>query len=154
MIPTVTLREVTAENVNSILALAVKDTQTRLVATNAKSIAQAHFSSEAWFRAIYLDDTPVGFVMLYDPYLSGQTPKSEYYELWRFMIAGEYQGKGIGRRAMELVVAHVRTRPNAKTLLLTHVQEPDNAGPFYLKMGFEYTGCDQTNGELEMRLVL
>ena len=32
----------------------------------AFSIAEAHFSPLAWFRAVYAGDTPVGFVMLSD----------------------------------------------------------------------------------------
>ena len=38
--------------------------QKQFVAPNAVSIAQAYFSKEAWFRAIYADDTAIGFVML------------------------------------------------------------------------------------------
>jgi diamine N-acetyltransferase len=54
----ITLREVTAEDVNAILRLSVKEHQKQLVASNAVSIAQAHFRPEAWFRAIYADDIP------------------------------------------------------------------------------------------------
>lgn len=150
----VTLREVTAENVNAILRLSVKEPQKQLVASNAVSIAQAHFHPEAWFRAIYADETPVGFVMLYDSHLGEHLPQNDYYEVWRFMIDGRYQGKGFGRRAMELVIAHVKTRPNAKLLFLGHRREPGNAGGFYQKFGFEYTGNAEEGGDVEMRLVL
>jgi diamine N-acetyltransferase len=149
----ITLREITAEDVNAILALSVKEDQSKLVASNAKSIAQAHFSAEAWFRAIYADETPVGFVMLYDPYLGRPTPKSPFYEVWRFMIDGRYQGRGFGCRAMELVITHVRTRPNADSLFLGHRREHGHAGGFYRKLGFEYTG-NEADGEAEMRLIL
>lgn len=71
----ITLREVTAETVNAILRLSVKEHQKQLVASNAVSIAQAHFRPEAWFRAIYADETPVGFVMLYDSHLNTQPPE-------------------------------------------------------------------------------
>src|SRR5947209_3030079 len=59
----VTLREVTQENVRSICALEVGESQKNFVAPNATSIAEAHYSDKAWFRAIYADDTPVGFVL-------------------------------------------------------------------------------------------
>jgi len=150
----ITLREVTAENVNAILSLSVKEHQKQLVASNAVSIAQAHFRPEAWFRAIYADDTAVGFVMLYDSHLGTQPPPHDYYEVWRFMIDARYQGKGFGRRAMELVIAHVKTRPNAKFLFLGHRREPGNAGGFYQKFGFEYTGNEEEGEDVEMRLVL
>jgi diamine N-acetyltransferase len=71
------------------------------------SIAQAYFRPKAWFRAIYADETPVGFVMLYDSHLGAQLPQRDYYEVWLFMIDARYQSKGFGRRAMELVIAYV-----------------------------------------------
>jgi diamine N-acetyltransferase len=79
------------------------------VASNAESIAEAYFSKEAWFRAVYADETPVGFVMLHDD------PREHRYYLWRFMIAGGHQGKGYGRRAMELLIEHVKTRSGAES---------------------------------------
>jgi diamine N-acetyltransferase len=150
----ITLREITTENVNAILRLSVKEHQKQLVASNAVSIAQAHFHPEAWFRAIYADDTPVGFVMLYDAHLGENPPQHDYYEVWRFMIDARYQGRGFGRRAMELVIAHVKTRPNATVLFLGHRRDPGNAGGFYQKLGFEYTGSAEEGGDVEMRLVL
>ncbi|MCY4353780.1 MAG: hypothetical protein OXC09_03205 [Truepera sp.] len=58
----VTLREITADTLGSILNLSVSEDQERFVASNARSIAQAHFSEHAWFRAIYASEEPVGFV--------------------------------------------------------------------------------------------
>jgi hypothetical protein len=65
---TVTLREVTDNNLFPILKLSVTEDQKQFVAANATSIAQAYFNREiAWFRAIYADEnTPVGFLMLED----------------------------------------------------------------------------------------
>jgi diamine N-acetyltransferase len=150
----ITLREVTAKNVNAVFRLSVKEHQKQLVTSNAVSIAQVHFRPEAWFRAIYADETPIGFVMLYDSHLGAQPPQHDYYEVWRFMIDAQYQDKGFGRRAIELVIAHVKTRPNAKFLFLGHRRDPGNAGAFYQKFGFEYTGNEEEGGDVEMRLVL
>jgi diamine N-acetyltransferase len=143
----VSLREVTADTVRQICNLNVAESQKGFVAPNAYSIAQAYFSKEAWFRAIYADDTPVGFVMLYD-----NEPEAEYF-LWRFMIDERYQGFGFGRRAIERLLEHVRGRPGAKELLLSCV--PGEAGPenFYRKLGFAAT--DKWHGEeMEMRIGL
>jgi diamine N-acetyltransferase len=62
----VTLREVTTENFRDILTLRVSPEQREYVASNDRSVAEAHFHQEAWFRAIYADETPVGFLMLHD----------------------------------------------------------------------------------------
>ena len=76
--------------------------------------------------------------------------KPEYY-LWRFMIAAE--GKGYGRRAMHLLIDHVRTRPMARELLLSYVPGDGNPERFYGGLGFEPTG-EINEGEIVMRLRL
>ena len=141
----ITLREITEDSVRTICNLSVREDQKKFVAPNAVSIAQAYFSECAWFRAIYADETPVGFAMLED-----QPEKPEYY-LWRFMIDAHYQGMGFGRRAMGLLIEHVKTRPNA-TEFLTSVHQADG-GPqvFYEKLGFELTGEFEDN-EAMLRL--
>ena len=50
------------------------------------------------------------------------------YYLWRFMIDADHQGKGFGAHAMELVIEHVKTRPNAIELFLKHQTGDGNAG--------------------------
>lgn len=141
----VTLREVTKETLRDITRLRVNPAQARLVATNAESVAEAYFSRDtAWFRGVYAGDTPVGFVMLEDK------PDEQQYYLWRFMIDARYQQKGYGRRALELLFEHVRTRPGAKVLYTSCVPGEGSPGPFYEKMGFVYTG-EEDCGELVMR---
>ena len=58
------LREITSATLPGILELEVAEHQRGFVATNAESIAEAHFSELAWFRGIYAGETPVGFVMI------------------------------------------------------------------------------------------
>lgn len=151
--PKVELREITPETLRSILELRVLDSQRNFVSPNAYSIAEAYFYKEAWFRAIYADDSPVGFLMLWDEHLREIPPQSRGYYLWRFMIDARFQSKGIGREAMMLLINYVRTRPCAKTLFLSHGRGDGNPGPFYQKFGFIYTG-KETEGELEMSLDL
>ena len=145
----VTLCEITEETVVQIcqLSTTLSGQQQKMVAPNAMSIAQAHFSDKAWFRAIYADEVPVGFIMLYD-----DAEKPEYF-LWRLMIAGPNQGKAYGRRALLLLIEYVRTRPGAKELLASYV--PIEGGPegFYRKLGFAPTG-KVDDGEVVMRLPL
>ena len=144
---TVTLREVTAETVRAVCALEVASTQRGYVAPNAVSIAQAHFEPKAWFRAVYAGEEPVGFVMLHE-----DTEKPEYF-LWRFMVAAQHQGKGYGRRALDLVVEHVRSLPGARVLGSSFV--PGEHGPqaFYVRYGFVETG-EVDEGEHVIRLDL
>jgi diamine N-acetyltransferase len=144
----VSLREVTADTVRAICNLEVAPWQERYVAPNTRSIAQAHFAPDlAWFRAIYADETPVGFLMLSDE------PDEPRYFLWRFMIDARYQRHGYGRQALELLVAHVRTRPGARELLVSCVPGEGSPCPFYERFGFVYTGANE-HRELVMRLPL
>jgi diamine N-acetyltransferase len=141
----VSLREVTKETLRDITGLRVRPDQQRLVATNAESIAEAYFSPEvAWFRAVYAGDTPVGFLMLED------NPAEGRYYLWRFMIDARYQRSGVGRRALELLLEHLKKRPGASVLYTSCVPGEGSPGPFYEKMGFVYTG-EEDGGELVMR---
>jgi diamine N-acetyltransferase len=145
--PQVALKEITEDTLLSIIKLKVSEGQSSCVASNAVSIAEAYFSEEAWFRAINVNEVPVGFVMLYL-----DQDKPEYY-LWRFMIDKDHQGKGYGRQAMELVVNHVRGLPGAKGLLLSYVPGKGNPARFYKKLGFEDTG-EWDEGEKIMKLPL
>ncbi len=144
----VTLRDVTDDNLRAVLRLKVAPHQEQFVASNAISLAEAAFARDhAWFRAIYADETPVGFVMLYDD------PRQPTYYLWRFMIDARYQELGFGRQALQLVIAHVKTRPQATELLLSYAPGEGNPGPFYRKFGFQETG-EVDQGEYVMRLTL
>jgi len=126
----VALKEITKDTVRAVTSLEVAENQKCFVAPNAISIAQAYFEEKAWFSAIYADDDPVGFVMLYV-----DTEKPEYY-LWRFMIDKNHQKKNYGYKAMELVIDHVRTYENATELNLSYVPGEGNPSGFYKKLGF------------------
>lgn len=143
----VTLRAITKDTVFAICALKVAPGQEHFVAGNAISIAQAHFEEHAWFRAIYADETPVGFIMLSD------NPDAPAYYLWRLMIADGYQRNGYGRRAVEQLIEYVRTRPNATELLVSYVPGDGSPRDFYLGLGFEETG-KMEDGEIVLRLPL
>lgn len=142
---TVRLREVTRETVMAVCKLDAGDAG-RQVAPNAVSIAQAHFHGEAWFRAIHDDDALVGFVMLYDPTLVEHAEEPDFF-LWRLMIDKAHQGRGHGRAAIAALIEHVRTRPGARRLLVSHVKGADRLAAFYTSLGFRYTGVEE-DGEL------
>jgi len=144
----IALREITGATVGSILRLVVAPEQERFVASNAVSIAQAYFQREnAWFRAICADEAPVGFLMLDD------RPAISSYYLWRFMIDRRFQGRGFGRRAIDLLVDHVRCRPGAKVLKVSCVPGVGSPCPFYQKLGFRPTG-EIDEGEIVLELIL
>ncbi len=151
--PVVTLREVTARTVRAVTDLRVAALQQSYVASNAVSIAQAYFHPEAWFRAVYVDDTPVGFVMLEDPTLLTDWIGPAQVGLWRFMIDERHQGRGIGRIALRLVLEHVRSRPGQSKLRTSCVLGPHSPIGFYERCGFRRTGeFDDAEEILELPL--
>lgn len=132
----VTLREITSETVHQVCRLSDTLTPPKklMVAPNSLSIAEAYFDPHAWFRAIYADETPVGFLMLYD------SPEEKVYFLWRLMVAEPHHGKGFGRRAMELLIDHVRSRPAATVLETSCGQGSGSPEGFYEALGFRRSG--------------
>jgi len=150
----VTLREITEETLLPVIRLSktLTDLQRTHVADNAVSIAQAHFSKYAWFRAIYADETPVGFLMLYigpDDEVPGNPT---VWFLWRLMIAGPYQKFGFGRKALEIIFHMVREQ-GGKELLLSCHPGPDGPEGFYRRLGFAPNG-KWDEGEMVMVLKL
>ncbi len=132
----VILKEINGYTVYGVVNLyeTLSEPQKFYVAPNANSLAEAHFTDRAWYRAIYAGRALVGFVML-----SIDTEKP-HYSVWRFMVGEPYQGRGYGRKAIEAVIDHVRTLPNATELELSYGLGPGSPEGFYKKLGFEPTG--------------
>ncbi len=144
----ITLREITKENIRAILRLAVHRDQERYVATNGNSIAEAHVEPHAWFRAIYADETPIGFILMYI-----HVEEGEYY-IWRYMIDVRHQAKGYGKAALRLIIDYLHnTYPQAEAITLSHVPENKSAAALYTGLGFVHTG-EIDAGEQVMRLTL
>lgn len=155
----VTLQPVTAETVRAIVALDVSPRQRTYVASNAVSIAEAHFNPGAWFRAIYADELPVGFVMLFDPTVPGAISRGPLERtdigLWRLMIDCRYQRRGFGRSGLDLVRTHILGLRKFHRMLSSYVPGADGPEDFYLSYGFIETGGRRNNGkEIEIALTL
>ena len=144
--PPTTLREITRETVRQITALEVAPEQDGLVAPNAVSIAEAYFEPKAWFRAIYLGEEPAGFVMVW------RDPDERRFYIWRFMVDARFQGKGVGARALELLLDEARA-DGVDAVTLSVVPGERSAMAFYERFGFEPTGVVE-HGEAAMQLRL
>ena len=126
----INLREITSKNLKSIIDLNVKEDQKDYVALNSVSIAQGHYSKSAWFKGIFYDDRPVGFVML------DLIEEENKCFLWRFMIDREYQGKGFGKIALTQVIDFVRSLNLYTYIATSYVPAENGAGGFYKNFGF------------------
>ena len=144
----VTLREITSHNLHAILELSVAEDQLPAYPrSNAYSIAEAHYPPDndpVWLRAIYAGETPVGFMM------TSEAPEKGEYFLWRLMIDQRFQGRGYGRRAVQLLIERIRRTGNPRTLITSHLKVAANSGRFYERMGFKYSRT--STDEVEMKL--
>lgn len=151
----ITVCEVTDENRDAVFALRVAPDQERFVGTVASALIDAGEIPEGkpWYRAVYADDQPVGFVML----SWNVTPEPPRiigpWFLWKLLVAsGTKVAATAGRRsgfAAEIV------RDNGGAGLLTRCV-PGDAGPepFYRHIGFSATGELDENGEIILALDL
>jgi diamine N-acetyltransferase len=140
--PNVSLRVITSANRAAVEALTVTAVQTEYVTGVAKSLVEAAETPDAcpWYRAVYADDRPVGFVMISDGDTVVNPAYLGPYFPWRLLIDQRYQGRGYGSAALRLVIEYVRTRPGARVLLFSMVQGPASPIGFYLRQGFRATG--------------
>lgn len=151
----VTLVEVTEENRGAVLALRVAPSQERFVGTVAEALRDAVEipKGKPWYRAIYADGQPVGFVML----SSNVTPEPPRiigpWFLWKLLIGQRQQRRGYGRETVRLVADIVRVK-GAAELLTSCVPGDDGPEPFYRHIGFSPTGELDENGEIILALGL
>lgn len=137
----VELRAITLDNVRAVCALEVDDGQTRFVAPNAVSLAEAYVCRDYRPLALYVEDAPVGFVM--------HTTQDGELWIFRFMIDRRRQGQGLGRAGMEAALRHLAESTPFDRVFLSYV--PDNAAAerLYRSLGFATTGVMQ-DGEAVM----
>lgn len=100
---------------------------------------------------IYNDDAPVGFLMIgfdmnSDDEGAPRIAKGNY-NIWRFMIDKKFQGKGFGKKAMNLALDFVNTFPcgTAKYCWLSYESDNYVARQLYQSVGFVET--DEKDGE-------
>ena len=149
----ITLEKITYKNyIETIWRLKVKRCQKDFVASNNNSLAEAYVAITngcvALPFAICNNNKPIGFLMIgygmsEDEDLEGEDPAfiemvKKSYCLWRFMIDKRYQGKGYGKKAMELALDYIRTFPCGKADICWLSYEPENevAKKLYSSFGF------------------
>ena len=149
------LNKINRKNVGEILKLEVFDNQKRFVAPNNISIIEAYLAitenNDVFTFGIYNDDAPVGFLMIGFDVNSddADVPKiaKENYNIWRFMIDKKFQGKGFGKKAMNLALEFVNTFPcgTAKYCWLSYESDNDVERQLYKSVGFVET--DEKDGD-------
>jgi diamine N-acetyltransferase len=151
----VSLREIGDGNRDDVLALRVTPVQARFVSSVAESLREAEETPEGkpWYRAVYADDQPVGFVML----SWNVTPEPPRiigpWFLWKLLLDAPHQRRGYGRDAVRLVADVVRAN-GAAELLTSCLPGDDGPELFYRHIGFNPTGDFDEKGEVILALRL
>jgi len=143
----ITLRKLSPENARAVVRLKVALAQSRFVASNADSIADAYVYRELRPLAIYSGDELVGFAMY------GQDPDDGRWWIVRMMIDERFQGRGYGRGGMQALIALMRDEHQCETITLGVNPANHGAMRLYESLGFNDTG-EVHHGEMIMRLVL
>lgn len=117
-------RPITKDNWLQCSRLKVKPGQEKFVAPNFLSLAEASFYPENIPIAIYSGFELVGFLMY------GFNCDEGSFWIWRFMIDQRYQGKGLGRAAMQKAIAMIQAIPEYNRIRLSY--EPENSVADYL----------------------
>ena len=148
----ITLREITAENEQAVLALRTRPDQERFVSTVAYSLreAAANPHDNPWCRAVYADGVPVGFVMVAWDIVPQPPQTVGPWFLWKLLIDHRHQGKGYGQEVVRQVIDLIRAE-GASELLTSYVPGEGDPFGFYTKLGFVPRGDRDPEGEIMLR---
>ena len=149
------LKKINRNNVEAILKLEVFDNQKSFVATNNISIIEAYIAltenNHVFTFGIYKDDVPIGFLMIgfdvnSDDEGAPRIAKGNY-NIWRLMIDKKFQGKGFGKKSIDLAIEFVNTFPcgTAKYCWVSYESDNDVARKLYKSVGF--VEADEKDGD-------
>lgn len=123
----------------------------RSVAPNPISIVEAHYLEDTWIRAIYADETTIGFLTI------AIWPPTHGYYIWRFMIDLRYQGPSFGRKVVRMAISTSKMRILRPSVHSERgnidVEAQHSPDEFYVKMGFRQTAGPDEDGEVIMMVV-
>jgi len=126
-------------------ALTVDPAQERFVASVDKSLADAYVYQTAEFRIACIDETPVGYVLVF-PF---QQQARQLVNIVRLMIDARFQGRGHGRQLLQATLEWIGTfSPAVDTIRIATL--PDNAAALslYKSLGFVEQGIE--DGEIAL----
>ncbi len=126
--------------------LSVHDEQDHFIETSGHCFNDAEndaYNMKWDFYGIYINDTLIGFAM------HGEDRRLFYSQVWldRFMIDKKYQGKGYGKKSMELILQKMYEDYNCKKIYLSVHENNFPAIKLYEKLGFKKTMFKDPKGE-------
>ena len=135
------LEDITSANYEEVCDLDVTKAQQEYVACNMWSLVEAHYNSGYTCKAIYQNNKPVGFFMWVQ-----ETPTK--VSIWRFMVDEHHQNKGIGRQALLMAIAEIKTTSKLEQIEICYNPKNPVAKDFYSSFGFEEVGLDEDEEDM------
>ena len=113
----VSLRPVTAGDLDTLFALKVHPAQNDFVAPNAVTLAEIAYKTGGYAFAIRKDEEVVGLLAMidfreHDDLLEGDDPEAAF--MLRLMVDNRFQRQGIARAAVALSIGWARRRGNSR----------------------------------------
>lgn len=145
-----TLKPVTETNWRAITELKPLSHQMEWINTNAESLLEAVYEPRFnWsVYGLYADSYPIGFAMI-----GAYNEERKYIWLDRFMIDGQFQGRGYGKKFLAKILTFIQSNWIVDDIVLSIEKDNQVAKIFYEKFGFKNTGrIDEENGEWIMVL--
>jgi diamine N-acetyltransferase len=146
--PVLRLVEVTLDNYRDVMALETTPQQVRFFGDNAEALADCVFVEGFTPRAAQLGDDVVGLVV-WGPYHPDERyrdpPEPNVYQLDHVMLDVNYQGRGLGRKLIELAIQELSFIGDCNRIVLA--VDPSNAKAIelYRRAGFKECGRDAEN---------
>lgn len=149
------LIEIGDDNLAIVQAVTVSERQVDFVGTVREALDEAADCPEGnpWFRAVVVDGTVVGFVMLSWNVEPDPPDIIGPWFLWKLIVDQKHQGRGIGAAVVQAVAAIVNAE-GATELLTSYVPADDGPAGFYARLGFVPTGDVDSEGETIVALAL
>ena len=128
--------------------LKVSKSQETYVANSTTILARAYAYRDSRSRAflIYEDDTPIGMDLYHDEELLDAYIFSEMF------IDEQFQGKGYGRVATELVLGNMKKDGKYSKVILCYIEGNVAAQKLYESFGFVETDRDENEIIMELGL--
>ncbi len=135
----ITLQEIDMHNFSAASKLKVHDTQKAFVGSAdwIMALAYADRGRNARVMAIALNGTPIGLAMTSEVAMEHE---AGFYYIPQLFIDAAYQGRGYGRRAMELVIAMLAAEQHYDSVRLDVHRSDIAAIHLYRSLGFSETG--------------
>jgi hypothetical protein len=133
-------RSIVYDNLRQVIDLKVDMSQTGLVSSNSRTIAQAHYEPLSWLRGLWHNNQAVGLIAMVDmlpdhPEADERDPHNAAY-LWRLMIDQGFNGKALVAKQWKL---HSHRLVNGGAVRFAIIFQPQMGMPRIFMKNSDYT---------------